>query len=1284
MRNYSCAVMVVLAASAGWDAPLAAQAPVSTGYVFTTYAGQTTRRTTVDGAGTRARFRAPAGVAIDATGAVFVSDIDDHVIRRIAPAGEVTVWAGQPGISGEVNGHRSVALFQRLGAMVCDAAGRLVVVDGNTLRRIDTAGVVTTLAGVERLAGFSDGAGAGARLSQPFGLSAGPDGAVYFNDATESSGAQRRLRRVDPDGRVTTVLAAATVAPATGSFIGAVAADGNLLVWVSYSYSSSEVIRMTPSGGVITRNGTISHSLNPQDGIVVRPSGDLLLFDGSGVVLVSGRSVTPVFDTPGGGGASGALAPDGSLLVSLRYRAAVYRVTEQSSGNWSGVVFAGRDSQAPRTATDGPAGVATLAQPGGIALASDGTAFITDQDLHVVRRVAPDGTVTTLAGSAGASGNVDGQGGAARFHSPRGVALLSNGDLAVSDWGFGAGSIRRVTQEGAVTTMATGLSGPEGIVVDSTGTLYVADSNNHMIRRIDTNGVVTTLAGSGQQGSTNGPGTTARFGAPRGLAPGAGGILYVADTTNNAIRVVQPDGDVSTLVGEGLRYPTAISMMPDGNLLMFEAGQCLLRRVTTGGVVSTVAGVGPLGSATCEYGLTGGRIEGHSSVVVFGSESQVVAAADGSIVVVDDGSLRRGVAASSVRPEITTHPSSVRALVQQAASFAAGASGGATLQWQVSSDAGATWSAVADGPSYSGSQTVALTVSFAGLSQHGSLYRVVATNEFGTATSRPAQLTVDALTTRPGALRFAVLTDGALGPVSVVTPPQTLTVLVPSGASWTASSDQPWLQLSRTSGSGATALTLAIVDPGYPFGADGATERAGMVTLTPAVGPVVQVPVTLGVRVLLGSGYPTGYVDTPVQGATVRSSIGVTGWAVDDVGIAHVRIYRQCLPEEPEINCQYVRGRRVVLIGEAARVPGARFEDGRRYPEERSAGWGYLLLTNMLPRLSPFQPYGGQGTITLSVYVTDLEGQVSYIGGPTVTLDNDTLAKPFGALDTPGQGQTVSGTFPIFGWALTPDDGTGIVIPTDGSSMVVYIDGLPVRLVTYNQCRGTVGNPVPSGTYCNDDVANVFGTTSPQAPLTPRSSNPSGYRNLDVGRGAIGSYVLNTTGMANGLHSLAWSVTDSLGRVEGIGSRNFEVLNGGADAVAGSEDPASYASGGRAFRPGVASTRGVFAATGPTWVRRGFDAHAEWTLVGPGADGVLRTEVSVPGRVQVWVGGPIDAASLMVDGVAQPLPVGASLDGGVLTWAPAPGYLGDYRLSVVRGTQRTDIVITVRFEPLNP
>jgi len=437
-----------------------------------------------------------------------------------------------------------------------------------------------------------------------------------------------------------------------------------------------------------------------------------------------------------------------------------------------------------------------------------------------------------------------------------------------------------------------------------------------------------------------------------------------------------------------------------------------------------------------------------------------------------------------------------------------------------------------------------------------------------------------------------------------------------------------------------------------------------------------------------------GQVDTPVQNAAgVQGAIGVTGWSLDNVGVATVQVFRNCFAFELQANCQTVLGNSVVYIGDAAFLDGARPDVAAafpNYPMNTRAGWGYLMLTPLLPHVPNAQAYGGQGPLTLYAVATDIEGNRTLLGRssnpasteyatPTlITMANDSIAKPFGAIDTPGQGETISGIFNNFGWAITPDmnaivDGTDIRIPANGSTMTVFIDGLPVSLVAYNQCRGTVGNPVPTGVYCNDDVSNIFGNPSPQPPTTTRTSNPTLFRNLDSASAPIGAYTFDTSTLTDGLHTIAWSVSDSAGRNEGIGSRFFNVLN----AVPGAaRDAALRAAPARVVGPTAMLGRHRV-GTGGVWGRTGFDMETAWIAMRANATRTYTVRLPELGRLELWLGAPVDAGYLVAGGTLQPLPTGSSLAGAQFAWMPPAGYAGAYELAFLRRGERITVIVTV-------
>ena len=258
--------------------------------------------------------------------------------------------------------------------------------------------------------------------------------------------------------------------------------------------------------------------------------------------------------------------------------------------------------------SDGTGSAARFDCPMGVAVDSAGNVYVADEYNDEIRKVTPSGVVTTLAGSVGQTGSSDGTGSAARFYDPTGIAVDSAGNLYVAD--DNNDEIRKITPSGVVTTLAgaAGQSGstngtgsaaefaaPQGVAVDSAGNVYVADTNNHDIRKITPLGVVTTLAGSaGQTGSNDGTGTTARFFWPTGVTLDSAGNVYVADQWNDEIRKITPSGVVTSLagsaglsgssngIGGAARFdlPFSVAMDSAGNISVADRYNAEVRLVT--------------------------------------------------------------------------------------------------------------------------------------------------------------------------------------------------------------------------------------------------------------------------------------------------------------------------------------------------------------------------------------------------------------------------------------------------------------------------------------------------------------------------------------------------------------------------------------------------------------------------------------------------------------------------------------------------------------------------------
>lgn len=269
---------------------------------------------------------------------------------------------------------------------------------------------------------------------------------------------------------------------------------------------------------------------------------------------------------------------------------------------------------------DGQGNVASFNSPSGIVFDASGNAYIGDQANNLIRKITPEGIVSTFAGST-SSGSSDGQGTSARFFWPVGMAIDGSGNLYVADQINSL--IRKISPDGWVSTFAgSGLStstdgqgtnasfsGPQGVAVDDLGNVYVADSGNNLIRKITPAGLVSTLAGSTTQGFTDGQGTAARFSKPTGITIDADNNLYVADFSNNKIRKITATGMVSTLAGSGFlgntdgqgtsasfNNPSGVVADAKGNIYVADYENNMIRKITPAGIVTTLAGTTERGS----------------------------------------------------------------------------------------------------------------------------------------------------------------------------------------------------------------------------------------------------------------------------------------------------------------------------------------------------------------------------------------------------------------------------------------------------------------------------------------------------------------------------------------------------------------------------------------------------------------------------------------------------------------------------------------------------------------
>ena len=520
-----------------------ASAGVASGWRIDTLAG----RTDNDGDGgeaVAARLAYPEAVAVDRSGNLYIADSENHRIRRVDGAGRITTVAGtgERGYGGD-GGPAVEARLNYPEDVAVDEAGNLYIADtrNRRIRRVDVAGRITTVAGNGGV-GFGEGGGPAVRrsLNYPVGVAVDGAGNLYIADSD-----QHRIHRVDASGIITTV---------AGNGEGGFSGDGGPAVRA----------RLASPNGVAV--------------------------DGAGNLYIADR-----------------------LNQRIRRVDATGTITTVAGIGWSGYSRNG-----------GPALEVRLRLPSGVAVDGAGNLYIADSWNHRIRRVDKGGTITTAAGigKSGYSGD-GGPAAGAWLHTPEGVAVDKTGNLYIAD--SGNHRIRRVGATGTITTVAgsgergyggdggpatkTRLYHPAGVAVDNTGNLYIADSWNHRIRQVDKGGTITAVAGTGARGygGDGGPALEARLNHPTGVAVDGAGNLYIADSENHRIRRVDKGGTITTAAGIGksgysgdggpaagawLHTPEGVAVDKTGNLYIADTWNHRIRPMDSSGVLTTIAGTG--------------------------------------------------------------------------------------------------------------------------------------------------------------------------------------------------------------------------------------------------------------------------------------------------------------------------------------------------------------------------------------------------------------------------------------------------------------------------------------------------------------------------------------------------------------------------------------------------------------------------------------------------------------------------------------------------------------------
>ena len=608
------------------------------------------------GPATLARFGRIEGLAVDLAGNLYIADAGNYRIRRVDTSGTIETIAGTGEFGGEGDGGPAAsAAVTAVSGLAADRNGNLYIADtwSDRIRVIDTGGMISTIAGTGEAGRSGDGGPAvEARLNLPNGVAVDDLGNVYIADTDN-----HLVRRVDASGTITTFAGSGDRGdsgdggPATEAQLSephAVAIDGSGNVFIADSWNHA-VRKVDPNGIITTVAGTPSRgggtgtetevSISRPRALAIGPSGDVYIADAWGDQVLRIDDAGRVSVLVGLGQREFRYTRDvavdatGSAYVALSAPPRVVKVSP------SGLVmpFAGTGLHG-FSGDGGPALNARFAGPSAVATDDDGNVYIADTFNHRIRMVDSGGTVRTVAGT-GAKG-FGGDGGpatSARFHYPAGLAAGADGAIYVADrWN---NRIRKIDSAGIVTTIAgngrTGgtepgvpailapLRRPESVDVDSAGRVYFPDAWTRRVYMVDNAGILRVAAGSGELGAggDGGPATDASLGMPQDVAISDTDTLYIADSFSDLIRKVTSDGVITTIAGTGeggyngdgspatdfhLRFPTRVAAYSDRKVLVLDALNHRVRLLTAEIPLPAVSSV--LNGASHSAGLAPGSV----------------------------------------------------------------------------------------------------------------------------------------------------------------------------------------------------------------------------------------------------------------------------------------------------------------------------------------------------------------------------------------------------------------------------------------------------------------------------------------------------------------------------------------------------------------------------------------------------------------------------------------------------------------------------------------------------
>jgi hypothetical protein len=618
---------------------------ISSGSLVTTIAGSSSGFS--DGTGTAAKFDAPTGVGVDVNGNIYVADFHNTRIRKITPANVVTTIAGS-GSSTSANGVGTAASINKPYGVVVDASGNLFVSDfmGHRIRMISSYRIDPALP-----AGLFFDARTGTISGTPTSAQAER---LYTIHAQNSAGSTTTtITLAIASSPTVTTTAANNVTAATATLNGTVNANGGATSSLTIKYSTSQATIDAGNGNIATVTPT-SVSGNTVTAVSANITGL-----SSGTTYYCRVSATNATGTSNGTTLSFTTA---AAAPSISYSGSPITLTVGTAMTSLAPVNVGGDPEPMQVSTlaggsstgafaDGTGTAARFNLPSGVATDVSGNVYVADQNNHRIRMITSAGVVTTLAGGGSVGSYADGTGTSARFLRPIGVTLDVSGNVYVAD--EGNHRIRKITSGGVVTTLAGGGSegsyadgtganarflSPVGVALDVSGNVYVTDYYNHRIRKITSAGEVITLAGNSSPTYADGIGTAASFKYPFGVAVDGSGIIYVADI-NHRIRKITSGGVVTTLAGGGsagsyadgtgsdARFwnPAGIALDVSGNVYVTDQINHRIRKVTSAGVVSTLAGGVSAGSRFADGTGTGARFSFPIGITVDGTGNLYVA-----------------------------------------------------------------------------------------------------------------------------------------------------------------------------------------------------------------------------------------------------------------------------------------------------------------------------------------------------------------------------------------------------------------------------------------------------------------------------------------------------------------------------------------------------------------------------------------------------------------------------------------------------------------------------------